>query len=112
MPAAWSARPNPTVTVATSSDSARALPHQPAGAPLAHQLLILAVLEHRAQRRVSRLGRQAGGAEQLERRNPVDPLGDARRPLPVGRTPPLQRAGHVARQLTRGAWHASPPDLD
>src|SRR5690349_8496957 len=49
----------------------------------ADQLLVLAVLEHRAERAVDRGGVERLDAEQIERRQPVDRLGDPRRLLHV-----------------------------
>src|SRR5690242_20209092 len=65
--------PSATATDAISATGA----HQPLDALLADQLLVLAVLEHRAERAVGGVGVETLGAEQLQRRHPVDRLGDA-----------------------------------
>src|SRR5206468_11633476 len=61
----------------------------------ADHLLILAVLQHRPERQVDRRGVEMLDAEQVERGQPVDRLGDARRLLDVALAHPRDRVGHL-----------------
>ena len=77
--------------------------HELLEAGRADHLLVLAVLEHRAERPVDRAGVQALDAEQAQGREPVDRLGDARRLLHVGVAHARDGVGHLHGQRLRRA---------
>ena len=89
----------------------RAGADQPGQPGLPDQLLVVAVLEHRAERRL-RGGRvQPGHAEQGQRGHPVDRLGDPRRLLQLQGADPGHRRGRGDRERLRAARHPAPDDL-
>ena len=75
------------------------LPHELLEAGRADHLLVLAVLEHRAERAVDRRRVEGVDAEQVERGQPVDRLGDAGRLLHVA----VAHARHRGRPPARPA---------
>src|SRR3954452_18304393 len=105
MPAAASARPSATAADATSATDQPLDPFGP------HELLVLAVLQHRPQRALGGAGVEPLRAEQLERGYPVDRLGDPWRLLHVDRAQPGQRAGDLERERPGAAGHAPSHDL-
>ena len=70
------------------------------------------VLEHRAERAVDRGGVERLDAEQAQRRQPVDRLGDPGRLLHVGVAHPRDRVGHLDGERLRRALDPPADDLD
>src|SRR5512133_167674 len=75
------------------------------------ELLIFDVLQYRAKRPVHRRGIHGAYAEQLERSNPIDGLGDAGTFLQVQPTQPFDYPCGLLGKCSRAAWHAPPHDL-
>ena len=85
--------------------------HELPEAGRADHLLVLAVLEHRAERAVDRRLVERVDAEQVERGQPVDRLGDAGRLLHVALAHARDGRRHLDGQHLGRALHAPPDDL-
>ena len=104
MPARRSTRANATAIRSggrcrAARQAPRAIAGDQIGEPVrADALLVLAVLENRAERRVDRRLVEPRATERRERLRPVDRLGDARRLVEVERAQRFGRGRDIARQ--------------
>src|SRR5437899_137278 len=99
-------RPNALAKAGRSIRSAIARPDQRLEPPLAHERLILPVLQHRTERALGARRIEARDSEELQRAHPVDGLGDARRLLDIGLAQAPQGPRDVDGELTGGAGNA------
>ena len=111
-PASCSRRPKAATSGGRSSSTVSSRHTQALQPRGADDVLVLAVLEHRAERAVDRAASSVVDAEQLERRQPVDRLGDPGRLLHVAVAHPRDRGHDLHRERLRRALHAAAHDLD
>src|SRR4051812_41221304 len=91
-------RANATATRSTAASSATQdrLAHQVAHSGRPNPLLVLAVLEHRAERGIDSALVELGATEHGQRGGPVDRLGDARRLVQLHVAELLHGGGHLS----------------